>query len=277
MEWRDYGRALLRGWWLLVIFAIVGLAVGFFLPRGAARSMWTTTTVVGAPPTQVSPDASPLPPSVSTDQIEFFADTDAVVAGAGALAHLNQPIPALRPLITVTGPSGSGSNITSGQPGIVTVRVKAPTRSEAVALNIGLDEALTYEIAAASPGRASGFQVLQSTAPDEAVHSTTSVVSSRKVRAGIGLLIGIVVGALVALAAGLLDRRLNSARRAQGALGYPVVAEIASNSSEPYRLLWLSVFREPLAEPEEPGGVWIDRLEGEDAMLEPETGPLVGR
>jgi hypothetical protein len=102
-------------------------------------------------------------------------------------------------------------------------------------------------------------------------------VSSRKVRAGIGLLIGIVVGALVALAKGLLDRRLNTARRAQGAFGYPVVAEIASDSSEPYRLLWLSVFREPLPEPEDPGGGWIDRLEGEDAMLEPETGPLPGR
>jgi hypothetical protein len=273
MEWRDYGRALLRGWWLIVIFAVVGVAVGIFLPRGTAHSSWTTTTVVGAPPTQVSPGASPLPPSVSADQIQFFADTDAVVAGAAALAHLNQPIPALRPLITVTGPTGSGANLTSGQAGVVTIKVKAPTVAEAVALNVGLDEALTYEITAAAPGRATGFRVLQSTAPDEAVKSSTSVVSSRKVRAGIGLVIGLIVGALLALAAGLLDRRLITARRAQGAFGYPVVAEIASNSSEPYRLLWLSVFREPLPEYEEPGGGWMDRLEGEDPMLELETGP----
>ncbi len=33
MEWSDYRQALARGWWLIVVFGIVGLAVGVLLPR----------------------------------------------------------------------------------------------------------------------------------------------------------------------------------------------------------------------------------------------------
>ena len=92
--------------------------------------------------------------------------------------------------------------------------------------------------------------------------------ASRPVRALAGLLIGLLLGALVALARGLLDKRVNSAKRAQAALGYPVVAEIpaeSSDSSEAYRMLWLSVFREPLPEAVEQGDQW---LEGADLALD---------
>jgi hypothetical protein len=84
------------------------------------------------------------------------------------------------------------------------------------------------------------------------VTGTPTVVQNRTLRAVAGLIIGMVLGALVAVALSLLDRRLKTAKRARTALGYPVVAEIPSESSdstETYRMLWLSVFREPLPLP----------------------------
>ncbi len=108
--------------------------------------------------------------------------------------------------------------------------------------------------------------------PSPILRSPTKTVSqkfsSRPVRALAGLLIGLLLGTLVALARGLLDKRVNSAKRAQAALGYPVVAEIpaeSSDSSEAYRMLWLSVFREPLPEAVEQGDQW---LEGADLALD---------
>ena len=38
MERTDYWSALVRGWWLIVIFGLVGLAVGLLLPRPSARA-----------------------------------------------------------------------------------------------------------------------------------------------------------------------------------------------------------------------------------------------
>ena len=37
MERSDYLRALVRGWWLIVIFGLVGLAVGLMLPMPRPR------------------------------------------------------------------------------------------------------------------------------------------------------------------------------------------------------------------------------------------------
>ena len=71
----------------------------------------------------------------------------------------------------------------------------------------------------------------------------------------------------------LLDRRLKTAKRAQVAFGYPVVAEIPSESSdatEPYRMLWLSVFREPLPPaPVDGTERWYD---GESPLLDAGVG-----
>jgi hypothetical protein len=100
-----------------------------------------------------------------------------------------------------------------------------------------------------------GFQVVQ--APSAAsvtaiVTGTPTVVDNRTVRAAAGLVVGLVIGILAAIVLWLLDRRLKTAKRAQTALGYPVVAEIpyeSSDSTEAYRMLWLTVFREPLPLP----------------------------
>ena len=127
----------------------------------------------------------------------------------------------------------------------------------------------------------SGLQVVQ--APSAAsttavVTGTPTVVDNRTVRAAVGLVIGLVLGALAALALWLLDRRLKTAKRAQVALGYPVVAEIpfeASDSTEAYRMLWLTVFREPLPLPPVEQN---ERLyEGEDPVLDHGVGSRSGQ
>ena len=155
------------------------------------------------------------------------------------------------------------------------VAVKAPTAAESAALNIGFDDALEFAViggAKLATGQDvyTGFQILQSTNPNSATPTKTvsQKFSSRPVRAVAGLLIGLLLGILVALARGLLDKRVSSAKRAQAALGYPVVAELpaeSSDSSEAYRMLWLSVFREPLPEAMDQGDQW---LEGADLRLD---------
>ncbi len=167
----------------------------------------------------------------------------------------------------------------AGQPGVIEVEVKAPTAAESASFNVSFDEALDFAVATAAKKATgqdvyTGFQILQSTQPDFAVPTKTvsQKFSSRPLRAVAGLLIGLLLGALVALARGLMDKRVTSAKRAQAALGYPVVAEIpaSSDSSEAYRMLWLSVFREPLPEVAEQGDQW---LEGADLTLDSGTWP----
>jgi hypothetical protein len=110
------------------------------------------------------------------------------------------------------------------------------------------------------------------------VTGTPTIVQNRTLRAAVGLLIGLILGALAAVGLWLLDRRLKTAKRAQLALGYPVVAEIpveASDSTETYRMLWLSVFREPLPlPPAEQDQRWYG---GEDPVLDRGAGSLSGR
>ena len=275
MEWSDYRQALARGWWLIVVFGIVGLAVGVLLPRSVVHPQYLTTTSIGAPPGVDGGNSSPLPPGVTTEQIQFFATSDSVYADAAKRARINQPQYVLRGMVSVNGPTDQ-----TGQPGVLQVQVKAPTGAESAALNVGYDEALQSAVVAGAKAATgqdvyTGFQILQSTEPDFAVPTKTvsQKFSSRPVRAVAGLLIGLVLGALMALARGLLDKRVTSAKRAQAALGYPVVAELpaaSSDSSEAYRMLWLSVFREPLPEVADQGDQW---LEGADLSLDSGTWP----
>jgi hypothetical protein len=126
-----------------------------------------------------------------------------------------------------------------------------------------------------------GFQVVQAPSASSVSAITTgtpTVVDNRTVRAVAGLVIGLVLGILAAVALWLLDRRLKTAKRAQTALGYPVVAEIpyeSSDSIEAYRMLWLAVFREPLPLPA------VDQTERwygeEDPVLDHGVGSGSGR
>jgi hypothetical protein len=124
-----------------------------------------------------------------------------------------------------------------------------------------------------------GFTLLQapSVITVTKIHHT-SALNKRPVRAAAGLGIGVVLGALAALGLWLLDKRLKTAKRAQAAFAYPIVAEIPSDSSdatEPYRMLWLSVFREPLPLP--PAEQNQRLYEGEDPVLEAGVGGRPGQ
>ena len=124
-----------------------------------------------------------------------------------------------------------------------------------------------------------GFQILQQpSASTVSPVAPSSAKNSRPLRAAAGLGIGLLVGALAALALWLLDKRLKTAKRAQVAFGYPVVAEIppdSSDATEPYRMLWLSVFREPLPlPPSDQSERWY---EGEDPVLASGVGSQSGR
>ena len=127
----------------------------------------------------------------------------------------------------------------------------------------------------------SGLQVVQAPSPTSTVAvitGTPTVVDNRTLRAAAGLVIGLILGVLAAVALWIVDRRLKTAKRAQAALGYPVVAEIpfeTSDSTEDYRRLWVTVFREPLPLPEAQQN---DRLyDGEDPVLDYRVGSRSGQ
>jgi hypothetical protein len=336
MELSDYWSALVRGWWLIVIFGLVGLAVPLLLappPKGHIETHYQTTSVIGSPPASKN-GSSLLGGGITIAQMLYYAGTDAVMSETSKLAGLNEPAATLRQQISVVNPAaatGSGSS-NNDQNGVVNVTTTGPTPEASLALNQafvqamndttntatqnallsqeqqteatlsrvladiasnnflpGLNaQALGVQVTALQnylaslvveqPG--SGLQVQQApTAASTAavVTGTPTVVQNKTVRAAGGLLIGMVLGALIAVLLWVLDRRLKTAKRAQTALGFPVVAEIpfeAGESSETYRMLWLSVFREPLPLPP------VDESErwyGDDALLDQGVGSASGQ
>jgi hypothetical protein len=328
MDLREYWDAIVRGWWLPVIFGLVGLAVGLLVaspPKGHIETHYQSTSVIGSPPTSDN-GPSLLGGGLTIGQIMYYAGTDNVIAQTSKLSGLNEPLPVVRSRISLVAPSEAGnSGQGSGdQNGVVNVSATGATAAQALALDSGFVNALnTYtsdqagknllaqeqqteatlatvltdiatnnfapgltaqalevqvnalqtflaSLVVEQPG--SGLQVVQAPSASSTVAiitGTPTVVDNRTLRAVAGLVIGLVLGALAALALWLLDRRLKTARRAQTALGYPVVAEIpyeSSDSTEAYRMLWLTVFREPLPlPPAEQNERWYD---GEDPVLD---------
>jgi hypothetical protein len=328
MELSDYWAALVRGWWLIVLFGLVGLAVPLLLVRphtGHIETHYKSTSVIGSPPTPEGNNPSLLGGGITIDQILYYAATDNVITQTSRLSGLNEPLPVVRGQLSLVAPSESGN---SGQGngnknGVVEVTATGATFADALALNqafvqamndytntvaknnlLGQErqtestlgtvlsdiaqnkfapgltaQALEVQVTALQnylaslviqqPG--SGLQVVQ--APTAAsttavITGTPTVVQNRSVRAAVGLVVGLVLGALAAVALWLLDKRLKTTKRAQVALGYPVVAEIpfeASDSTETYRMLWLSVFREPLPLPQAEQHRWYG---GEDPVLD---------
>ena len=328
MDLREYWDAIVRGWWLPVIFGLVGLAVGLLVaspPKGHIETHYQSTSVIGSPPTSDN-GPSLLGGGMTIGQIMYYAGTDNVIAQTSKLSGLNESVPVVRSRISLVAPSEAGnSGQGSGdQNGVVNVSATGATAAQALALDSGFVNALnTYtsdqagknlqaqeqqteatlatvltdiatnnfapgltaqalevqvnalqtflaSLVVQQPG--SGLQVVQAPSASSTVAiitGTPTVVDNRTLRAVAGLVIGLVLGALAALALWLLDRRLKTARRAQTALGYPVVAEIpyeSSDSTEAYRMLWLTVFREPLPlPPAEQNERWYD---GEDPVLD---------
>ncbi len=324
MERGDYWSALLRGWWLIVIVGLLGLAAGLASPRHQVQTQYVSTSSIGSPPTGSS-DASNLAP----DQILYYAGTDTVLSAASKAAGLNWPAWVVRARLILLGPpsaDGSSTGATSGQAGVIDVSTQGPTAADSLALNSAFDQALGNEVNSVAkatlagteaqteaklaaiedeiafksypPGvttdalqiqvtalenylatlvveqPGTGYSILHTPVLAEVNKVTTgAVLNSRALRGAAGLLLGLLLGALLALAVWLLDRRLKTAKRAHHAFGYPVVSEIpaaTSDSTEPYRMLWLSVFREPLPLPPSDEQQWL--YEGEDPVLENDVG-----
>jgi hypothetical protein len=332
MELRDYWHAVVRGWWLPVIFGLIGLAVGLVVaapPKGHIETHYQSTSVIGSPPTSQN-GPSLLGGGITIGQILYYAGTDGVIAQTKQLSGLDVPLPEVKSLVSVTIPTqlGNSGQGTGDENGVVDVTASGATPAAALALDkafVGAMNTYTNNQAKSSlegqerateatlysvlvdiadnnfaPGLTaqalevqvtalqsylaslvvqqpgSGLQVVS--APSAAstvaiVTGTPTVTDNRTLRGAAGLVIGLVLGILAALALWILDRRLKTAKRAQLALGYPVVAEIpyeTSDSTEAYRMLWLSVFREPLPLPPAPKNEsWYD---GEDHLLDGGTG-----
>ena len=68
MEIGDYWAALVRGWWLIAIFGLAGLAIPLLLaspPKGHIETHYESTSIVGSPPTA---QGSPIGGGISTGQ-----------------------------------------------------------------------------------------------------------------------------------------------------------------------------------------------------------------
>jgi hypothetical protein len=277
MEWADYRAALVRGLWLIAALIIIGTGIGLMLPKTIVHPNWITTTTVGAPPS-VTGVGSPIPPGVSTDQIQYYAASDGVFSEAATLADINEPLGVLRSWVTVTGPCTSNctASSTGTLTGTVNVTVEAPSSVDSASYNTAFDQALQQAVDKSATtlnnGQSvnTGFEVLRTTQAAFATPTKTAVqtLASRPLRALIGALLGLVLGLLVVMVRALTDKRVNTVRRAEIAVGYPVLAQIQSNASdsgdpgESYRMLWLSIFNDPLPEPSERSvDEWLDEVD----------------
>ena len=141
MEIGDYWAALVRGWWLIAIFGLVGLAVPLLLaspPKGHISVYYQSRSVVGSPPTA---PGSPIGGGISTGQILYYASTDGVMAETARLSGLNISPTEARGQISLSAPGGnSGQASSSG--GVVDVIVAGPTAAAALALDNGFVDAM---------------------------------------------------------------------------------------------------------------------------------------
>ena len=81
MDLREYWDAIVRGWWLPVIFGLVGLAVGLLVaspPKGHIETHYQSTAVIGSPPTSQN-GPSLLGGGLTIGQIMYYAGTDGVI------------------------------------------------------------------------------------------------------------------------------------------------------------------------------------------------------
>jgi len=118
----DYGGALLRRWWVLVVLGIVGAIAGALLApahvKTASNEKWKTTTLVGAAPAVGAAPVAGAGPSgvtgIETNQILFYAHEGSVLSAAASAVGLHESVAQLESAITVTGPVAK-----SGEVGVV--------------------------------------------------------------------------------------------------------------------------------------------------------------
>lgn len=110
MDFKEYWDAIVRGWWLPVIFGLVGLAVGLLVaspPKGHIETHYQSTSVIGSPPTSQN-GPSLLGGGLTIGQIIYYVGTDGVIAQTNKLSGLNTSLPAVRSRISLVAPALAG-------------------------------------------------------------------------------------------------------------------------------------------------------------------------
>jgi Mrp family chromosome partitioning ATPase len=285
MEPIDFLGALRRSWRLILTLAVIGGLVGFLFPVSTHKAKvvknpipWSAVAVVGAAPTA---QGTVVGGGATGDQINFYAARTQVreaALRAVRLTHIKEGHVNDYLHSKILVPAGTGKK-QAANASTVRLEGEARTREGAIkltnayarVLGTALNKIAVAKVAAkGGTGGGSGYLILQPA--DKATRARVAKVGggptkSKKVRALIGLGIGVVLAAILILLREVLNRRLRNASRAEGHFGYPVVVEIpaelrsigrpavkvdvvsapGSPAAEAYRMLRMSVLFEALA------------------------------
>ncbi len=290
MEPVDYLGALRRSWRLIVALALIGVLIAVLVPVGGAHhgkkhvkklpNPWSAQATVGAAPTGIN---SLVGGGATGSQIQFYASSTAVMrdtVNASGLrtvktANLGSYLKA-----TLLIPKGAGKRQAQDANEVV-LNAKGKTAHQARTLandyakqvGIYLNRIASARVRATSAGAGhagSGYVIVHpALAAKESFPKRPGAgpVKSRKLRALIGLGVGVLLAAVLVLLRELLSKRLRTSARAEATFGYPVIVEIpaslraigrrgltvdvvnepTSPTAEAYRMLRMSVLFEPLA------------------------------
>jgi len=296
--------AVRKRWRLIVLLAVVGAVIALLVPSSSTKHpktvlKWETVATVGAPAS-----SGLISNAVSNAQILFYANTfpvklaavsDAGLAGnpfvyasgmfgTSAAGVGKGPYPTAPPTATATGKAATG--------GLVALFAQAPTPQLAAALTnayakeLGntLEQVATANAAAnATSGNkkssastsdgsqpastTTGYQVVFPGTPELARRvnlAPVNTLNSKKVRLLLGLVVGGLLALLVILVRELLDKSIRRPGRAEVHCKFPVIAEIpetyppdpalvdvvdrpTSPAAEAYRKLRMSILFESMA------------------------------
>ena len=299
VEFDVYLGALRRSWRLLVALAVVFAIVAAVLPVSPPKAKptkfhWQSAAIVGAEPAQ-GIGAS----GVTNQTIMFFGNLFYAKYAAAKAVGLEGQIEVLSPLMSASTTSATSISSSSTSTPVIKkntsttgnlVQLIAPGTSAAAAAKLAnayskavedeINTAYAARLAAATAAKTqstlpptSGFGIVQPAFASAAKHVAgpqASITSSRKVRLLIGIVVGLLVGAIVVLVRELRDKTIKTRSKAESAYGFPVIAEFpargapsaadsaapglevwtdpASITAETYRLLRISINFEELAE-----------------------------
>jgi Mrp family chromosome partitioning ATPase len=300
----NYLGALRRSWRLLVTLGLVGLVIAVLIPvsghKGRVRQIpipWSAVALVGSPPVI---QGTTVGGGANAAQIAFYASNSKVMretVNSVGLGHIRTQSLTTYLKATVVVPPDSGKRQAANAD---TVRVigHGTSSKEALRLTNAYAKEIGITLSKAAAGhvtargvRSSGYQILTralTATKARPKRPSAGPVKSRKIRALIGLGLGVLLAAIIVLAREVMSRRLRTAGRAEGTFGYPVVVEIPvplrsigrrslsvdvvsdpmSPAAEAYRMLRMSVLFEALASKVAP--------QTDYSMLLTDTGTLGG-
>ncbi len=245
----DFGRALRRGWRLLLLMAVVGAVVALLIPPGKpaktpdGKFHWSSQATTGVEPSDGIGSAG-----VTAQTVLFWADNYYVRAEAVKVAGMGSQVTQLVPLMTAaqttlgakTSGKGSKSKTKTGAHSNI-VALTAFQTTPALATKLANEFAVQVgdtvnkvwaehaQGASAKSATSSGYTIIfpaTNSAATRVTSKSSSLTSSKKVRLVGGIVLGILVGALLVLLRESTDRRLRTAHGAEAATRYPVLVEI---------------------------------------------------